>query len=207
MASERAVRTVPRRRLHSRRLRATLLAAVLGASGFARPAAADADANAVPAARSPLAQLVAPASFRPNILPRSPYEPRPQEGSLFDSRFIDMSYAQAIGCISTATLATGATLLSGPGNVMSLLTGGKLLVPDGTTFSVGLLGIVFVSFCSIGQALTPLYIEVLYSGAPPEPAPPREPLPGPRARTIPVGVATEIAADDFSVPASWRKRR
>jgi hypothetical protein len=65
---------------------------------------------------------------------------------------------QSMGCLIGGTSATAIALLAGGRNVMNVIAGGGLVPANPVVLYVGLVGVVFASFCAIGQALTPLYL-------------------------------------------------
>ena len=70
----------------------------------------------------------------------------------------DDSVKQSMGCLIGGTTATAAALLAGGRNVMNVIAGGGLVPANPAVLYIGLVGVVFASFCAIGQALTPLYL-------------------------------------------------
>jgi hypothetical protein len=65
---------------------------------------------------------------------------------------------QSLGCLIGGVTGTGVALLAGGGNVMNVIAGGGLLPSNPLVLYTGIVGVVFASFCAIGQALTPLYL-------------------------------------------------
>ena len=55
-------------------------------------------------------------------------------------------------------------------NVTNLISGGVVPAAGPGAVALGLFGVVFTSFCAIGQALTPLYLDIVNGGFPPQPA-------------------------------------
>ncbi|BBK30460.1 hypothetical protein EDC65_2098 [Stella humosa] len=116
----------------------------------------------------------------------------------------------SVGCIVGGTLGATVASLAGGTNTINLIGGGIVSAINPVTFYVSMVGVVFVSFCQLGQALTPLYVYMTTPSAPAEPiigAPqmerPPQDLPDFR-RGVPYesrpGVPMVRAADQ---PAGW----
>ena len=71
-----------------------------------------------------------------------------------------------MACLITGSAATLAALSLGWENVTNLISGGVVAGAGTGAAALGLFGVVFLSFCTIGQALTPLYMDLRGSGAP-----------------------------------------
>ena len=93
-------------------------------------------------------------------LPSSPYSPV--------ANIAEKPYhtAESMGCLITGSAATLAALGLGWENVTNLTSGGVVAGAGPGAAALGLFGVVFLSFCTIGQALTPVYMDLLGSGAP-----------------------------------------
>ncbi|GEM_PF-1585203 len=98
------------------------------------------------------------------------------------SRLGNMSYSDEIteydlsyGCIIGGVTGTGLSVGAGGLNVINLIAGG--IVPAATPVAayLALGGVVFASFCAVGQALTPAVMATYgYFAPPPKPvAPPQ----------------------------------
>jgi hypothetical protein len=124
--------------------------------------------------------------------------------------------AQSVACLAVGSLASAATLLVGWQNVTNLISGGGS-VPGATpsVVALGVFGVVFTSFCAIGQALTPLYLHYFPEPSPAASRPPQPPPasdPGcttcgpsallPRAPKLPAGQASEPAVQSLRVSAT-----
>mgnify|MGYP006277858723 CR=1 FL=1 len=70
------------------------------------------------------------------------------------------SVSNGLGCLFFGSTATAITAYVGSENIVNLIAGGIVPVTSSVALSIGVIGVVFSSFCTIGQALTPL---VLYS--------------------------------------------
>jgi hypothetical protein len=108
-------------------------------------------------------------------LPRSPY------GPIANTAERPYRTAESMACLVTGSAATLAALGLGWENVTNLISGGLVAGAGAGAAALGLFGVVFLSFCTIGQALTPLYLEVLGSapssaGTAPPATPPSPPL-------------------------------
>jgi len=94
----------------------------------------------------------------------------------------------AIGCVVAGTFATVIALGAGGENTINLVAGGLVPSVNRAALYVGLVGVVFGSFCAIGQALTPI---VTHEVVPP-------PAPAPAGTAPSVGV--RHAAADPTIP-------
>jgi hypothetical protein len=95
----------------------------------------------------------------------------PSSGPAHEPTDAEMAFqtAQSVACVVTGGVATAAALGLGWQNVTNLISGGGAVPAAGPgVVALGLFGVVFTSFCAIGQALTPLYLDFM---APLEPAP------------------------------------
>ena len=80
----------------------------------------------------------------------------------------EMSFltTQSVACLVTGGTATLAALGFGWQNVTNLISGGVVPAAGPGAVALGLFGVVFTSFCAIGQALTPLYLDIVNGGLP-----------------------------------------
>jgi len=80
---------------------------------------------------------------------------------------------QSIACVLVGGTATAGALSAGAENLVSVVAGGAVPIRNTAVLYLGVVGVVFATFCALGQALTPL---VMYAfepvTAPPEPAVP-----------------------------------
>lgn len=122
---------------------------------------------------------------------------------------MDPVLSQAIGCLIAGSLATGATIAAGSENVVAVLVGGRVVADNAITFSTALLGVVFGTFCGVGQALTPIYLHLI-KGPSPEPAVAYRTTSLQDPRPSPASLVRESEAvledDDLGVPMSWRRK-
>ncbi|MCC7271990.1 MAG: hypothetical protein IT561_04925 [Alphaproteobacteria bacterium] len=79
---------------------------------------------------------------------------------------------QSVGCLISGTVATLAAMGAGGENLVNIIAGGTVAPTNTAVLYIGLVGVVFASFCAIGQAITPLYLYYFDNGAaaPPPPA-------------------------------------
>ncbi|CAA7617026.1 conserved exported hypothetical protein [Candidatus Terasakiella magnetica] len=96
---------------------------------------------------------------------------------------------QSIGCVVGGTVGTAAALSAGAENLVNVIAGGLVTPANPFVLYSSLMGVVFASFCAVGQAVTPL---VLYYTDPPPVLPP--PLPSPQTRMKPVAVVAEVSS-------------
>lgn len=93
---------------------------------------------------------------------------------------------QSMGCLVTGSAGTTAALFAGGENLVNVIAGGVVSAANPVVLYVGLFGVVFASFCAVGQALTPLYIQYVEGPQPivPPPSPnmPASPSMLPNAR-------------------------
>lgn len=79
----------------------------------------------------------------------------------------------AWGCIIGGTVGTGVALAANAENLINVIAGGIVAPASPAVLAIGLAGVVFGTFCTIGQAFTPLYVH--YFGTPNgEGQPPKE---------------------------------
>lgn len=82
---------------------------------------------------------------------------------------------KAWGCVIGGTVGTGVTLAAGAENLINVIAGGLVAPASPAVLAIGLAGVVFATFCTLGQQFTPMY--VYYFDAPekdPTPAPAKE---------------------------------
>ncbi|MGE0713861.1 MAG: hypothetical protein AB7P02_00330 [Alphaproteobacteria bacterium] len=101
--------------------------------------------------------------------------PAPPNGeALAGDATISADLQQSVGCVIAGTGATALALAAGAENLVNVVSGGLVTSANPVVLYMGVVGVVFASFCSLGQALTPLY---LYFTEPATPAatPPASP--------------------------------
>ncbi len=154
------------------RLPATLTAGLLAASMFGQPAArADEPAGAPPLQ---LAKSYGPA------FPAMEDPPRDENGAP------TLVVQQGFGCLVVGTAGTAAAMGANSLNVVQHIAGGLVAPANATILGLSLVGVVFATYCSIGAAVTPLYL-YLAGDAPAEPpqAPPAQARTPPAPRPDP----------------------
>ena len=72
----------------------------------------------------------------------------------------DPAVAASYGCLIAGAAGTGVTLAAGSENVVNIVAGGLVVPASQTALTVALIAVVFGSFCSVGQALTPIYLDI-----------------------------------------------
>lgn len=71
---------------------------------------------------------------------------------------LDPSVAQSIGCVIAGTIGTTVALSAGGENVVNIVAGGLVAPINQIALYTAIVGVVFGTFCSVGQAVTPLYL-------------------------------------------------
>jgi hypothetical protein len=126
---------------------------------------------------------------------------------------VNPAVAHALGCLIAGSVGTGVAALAGTGNVVQIIAGGHVAPASQLALYTAVVGVIFGTFCAVGQALTPLYLYVARSSAPPasngrlehkiqwrivdQPRPDRN-------KTSSAGLSPE---EDMSLPASWLPHR
>ena len=103
-----------------------------------------------------------------------------------DDEPTSLQKARSVACLVTGGAATAAALALGWQNVTNLISGGIVPAAGPGAIALGLFGVVFTSFCAIGQALTPLYLDLTRE--------PQLPSPTPRGNRPPASTAGEVAS-------------
>lgn len=127
------------------------LAAALG-SAFILQTASSAGASERP---SPLPAVLAAVAAQQTPAQR-PLR-RVQDASVASSA-LSPEVQQSLGCAVTGAAATALAVAAGGENLVNVIAGGVVVPSNRTVLYIGLVGVVFASFCAIGQALTPLYL-------------------------------------------------
>lgn len=76
----------------------------------------------------------------------------------------DPAVAQAIGCLIAGTAGTTVALAAGSENVVNIVAGGLVVPVNRVALYTAVVGVVFGTFCAVGQAMTPLYLHVAKKG-------------------------------------------
>jgi hypothetical protein len=107
------------------------------------------------------AELMQASATRP-ILPAQTYRriPPPKGDSEDDTRAraegrMTSGQAQSIGCLVAGTAGMGIAVMTDGVNLINVVAGGLVQPVSQTVLYTSLFGVVFGSFCLIGQALTP----------------------------------------------------
>ena len=72
----------------------------------------------------------------------------------------DPAVAASYGCLIAGAAGTGVTLAVGSENVVNVVAGGLVVPASQAALTVAVIAVVFGSFCSVGQALTPIYLDI-----------------------------------------------
>lgn len=64
------------------------------------------------------------------------------------------------GCFFTGTAGTAGAVTFGAENLANLIAGGIVAPTNVAVLTIGVLGVVFASFCTVGQALTPMAVDL-----------------------------------------------
>lgn len=67
----------------------------------------------------------------------------------------------AWGCVTGGTIGTVTALMVSPVNLLNVVAGGVVSPANTGVLAVGLAGVVFATFCALGESLTPLYIHYI----------------------------------------------
>jgi len=108
-------------------------------------------------------------SYGPGFPMLSPDARMPEVG-------MDDSVKQSAGCLLGGAVGTSMALYAGAENLVNVIAGGVVASANPMVLYTGVFGVVFASFCAIGQALTPLYLHYV-DRADPEPALPPQSAP------------------------------
>ncbi len=68
------------------------------------------------------------------------------------------SERSSLGCIVGGTLGTAGALMVGGENIINLIAGGLVIPGSPAALYASLFGVVFASFCAVGQAMTPVVV-------------------------------------------------
>ena len=64
------------------------------------------------------------------------------------------------GCFFTGAAGTAGAVTFGAENLANLIAGGIVAPANVAILTIGVLGVVFASFCTVGQALTPMAVDL-----------------------------------------------
>lgn len=75
----------------------------------------------------------------------------------------------SVGCLMTGTAGTAIAALAGGEEIINVVAGGGLPPTNRLVYMTGLLTVVFVSFCAVGQTMEPLYTHLMEKETAPAP--------------------------------------
>lgn len=102
--------------------------------------------TAAPAAHAQTYDQTDPQLATPLIPPKLPPQAVPQE------------VTAAWACVLMGTAGTTAAVASNSVNLLNVVAGGIVTPANPAVLYLGLAGVVFTSFCTLGQQLAPLYV-------------------------------------------------
>lgn len=73
---------------------------------------------------------------------------------------------KSFGCLASGTAGTLAAIGFGPENLVNLVSGGIVTPANSAVLAIGVVGVVFASFCSVGESLTPSVLYMADHAAP-----------------------------------------
>lgn len=71
------------------------------------------------------------------------------------------SVKEGIGCLVIGSAGTFLAAMAGGEEILNVIAGGGLPPTSRAVYMTGLLSVVFVSFCAVGQTMTPLYTHLM----------------------------------------------
>ena len=77
-----------------------------------------------------------------------------------------MEVMKSFGCLATGTGGTLAAIGFGPENLVNLVSGGIVTPANSAVLAIGVVGVVFASFCTVGESLTPSVLYMMDRTAP-----------------------------------------
>src|SRR5262249_4308035 len=80
---------------------------------------------------------------------------------------VNPAVAHALGCLIAGSVGTGVAALAGTRNVVQIIAGGHVVPASQLALYTAVVGVIFGTFCAVGQALTPLYLHVARSSSHP----------------------------------------
>lgn len=100
----------------------------------------------VSAAVMPVSSVKAEEMASPMIPPKPSVEKTPE------------NVVAAWGCVLAGSVGTAAAMAANSENLLNVVAGGIVAPANPAVLYIGLAGVVFTTFCSLGQSLTPLYL-------------------------------------------------
>ena len=145
------------------RLHAVTGAAVIALCCAATPVSAQSTA---PRLEKPLWEMTEPMAVTPaveRLYPVKSYGPSGSpssngNGSSTEALEFGDSEQGSLGCIVGGTLGTVGAFLIGGENIINLIAGGLVPVSSPAALYAAMGGVVFASFCAVGQAMTPMAV-------------------------------------------------
>lgn len=137
----------------------------------------------------------------------------------------DPAFAQALGCVIAGVAGTSVAMAAGSENVVNIVAGGLVAPVNRIALYTAVVGVVFGTFCAVGQAMTPIYLHLMKKGQNNNIALSHAAGQSDRTCARPASAATSrdddfsiirasfttpaVAAvvDDFSTPASFLRKR
>jgi hypothetical protein len=71
---------------------------------------------------------------------------------------MSLDVKRSVACLGTGAVATAASLAADPANLTFVMGGGIVPIANMGVLGLGLVAVVFTSFCAIGAALAPIYL-------------------------------------------------
>ena len=69
---------------------------------------------------------------------------------------------EAWGCVLFGAAGTAGAVAANPENLINVLAGGVVPTANPSILYIGLAGVVFTTFCTLGMQLTPLYLHYVH---------------------------------------------
>lgn len=92
--------------------------------------------------------------------PHNPYEDLRQNLEMSQQDHLDPALAASYGCLIAGTIGTSMAVAAGSQNVVNVVAGGLVVPASEAALTVAVIAVVFGSFCAVGQALTPIYLNI-----------------------------------------------
>ena len=92
--------------------------------------------------------------------------PSPNAGAQPGAEPPSLELQKSFGCLASGTAGTIAAIGFGPENLVNLVSGGIVTPANSAVLAIGVVGVVFASFCSVGESLTPSVLYMADHAAP-----------------------------------------
>ena len=79
---------------------------------------------------------------------------------------MSMEVRQSLGCLAAGTTGTLVALGVGAENLVNMISGGVVLPVSSGALAVGIFGVVFAGFCTVGESLTPGVLHLMEHSGP-----------------------------------------